>query len=665
MREGEDFNIDPYKYPMLRSAMNASVNYYSNPTESGTRQHGGGGKSFAYVRNTGKASPTNQNNYNTTNNYSVFNQKKTYNTTTNNYDYEYNWYNPITNTYNTTNNFKYNAEYNTYNYVTNNNYYTTNYFIQDNRTYVSYYIIQTNKETQEEEETYIEHYYELPDGRNSLDLTADQVKGQYFISNYSKYISVAEDDGTTLGLWHLDGDLKDYSFHNNSAGSAYNNVYTDGLYSKAKRFSENEQDFLMLRLDKVDLPSSWTLEWCELVPSVSVTESVLGVQQEKYPFALNAGDRYFPDSKYDLKYNIYLNGYLGVDGLGYIEPSVENFVPYAVTCDEGNYKFYRNGVLVDEYDFSDKPVTRKYPRNFTDSEVFIDSKKITIPKFSTPLTGLSVDSDSIRFYCATKLVESIKGNEYILGLGTSGDGCYSYPVYNYYSTSHRNAIVDEVRLSKGVLYNGDFYTPPVQAYTTNTVLVVPDDPEKHEIAFKTNTNISDVRFGGARPTYPLNGSVYVAIDNEQKVESIQQYQEDGWYEIEASVYLDDGWEALKGFNMDYFTIGGSSGSSSGGDSGGGSGGDSGSDSGNIIQSILDALGKFGKIILTFVNAAIEGIVAALSSILSLFTGISEFTVGFSGFLTSAFGFLPAEAVAVIIAGISLIVILAILKFLRG
>ena len=279
------------------SLLNSDLDWYANSSESGKNTvhtsssgavHGGGGKSFdvSYQYNKGvsttqnPSNPTqNPTNYNTTKNMSIYNENKTWNTTTNNYDYTYNWYNPITNTYNTTNEYTYNTTYNTYNYVTHNyditnNYnYTTNYYIQDNRTYVSYYIINVCEETGEEERNYVEMYYELPDGRNSLYLTVDDIKGQYFPSNYSKYISVAEDDGTTLGLWHLDGDLKDSSYHGNTAGSAYNNVYTDGLYSNGKKFSDSLSDYLDLKLDKIELPSSWTLEWLEYVPSMGADVS--------------------------------------------------------------------------------------------------------------------------------------------------------------------------------------------------------------------------------------------------------------------------------------------------------------------------------------------------------------------------------------------------------
>lgn len=75
----------------------------------------------------------------------------------------------------------------------------------------------------------------------------------------------------TLGLWHLDGNLKDSSYWNNTPGTAYNNKFTDGLYTNGKIFSENTNDFLELKLDKVKLPSSWTLEWCEYVPSFSTS----------------------------------------------------------------------------------------------------------------------------------------------------------------------------------------------------------------------------------------------------------------------------------------------------------------------------------------------------------------------------------------------------------
>lgn len=54
---------------------------------------------------------------------------------------------------------------------------------------------------------------------NNYDLTADEVWGTYFCYNAVNYDYVAEDDGTALGLWHLNNNLKDSSYWANSTGS--------------------------------------------------------------------------------------------------------------------------------------------------------------------------------------------------------------------------------------------------------------------------------------------------------------------------------------------------------------------------------------------------------------------------------------------------------------
>lgn len=668
------------------SLLNSDLDWYANPSESGRSTvhtsssgtvHGGGGKSFdvSYQYNKGVSTTQNPTNYNTTKNMSIYNENKTWNTTTNNYDYTYNWYNPITNTYNTTNEYTYNTTYNTYNYVTHNyditnNYnYTTNYYIQDNRTYVSYYIINVCDETGEEERDYVEMYYELPDGRNSLYLTVDDIKGQYFPSNYSKYVSVAEDDGTTLGLWHLDGDLKDSSYHGNTAGSAYNNVYTDGLYSNGKKFSDSLSDYLDLKLDKIELPSSWTLEWLEYVPSmgadVSYTDDISSLPtfgNTGYSYYDN-GFYHFDDSSHDINYNLNIYGLLGVDGSSAYESSTGYFIPYCVTCNNGEYAFYKNGVKISNYSGSNLNVEVPCKQNTSTQTLKVNLES------DLEFYGLNVSNDSIKFYYSSEPCRTVRDTQNFV-IATSL--AKTRPVWNYCFFPHKNAIVDEVRLSSGVLYSGDTYTPSSQPFTTNTVLAVPSNPQKHEIAFKTNTDISDVRFGGARPTYPTNGYVYVSLDADDKVESIQQYQEDGWYEIEASLYTGTDWVSFKEVNMEYLGIdgvgdsSGDTGDDSGGngDDSGGNGGDSGDSSGGGVQAVLDGIGKFFDTLLNLVGKIIGLFSGFVDSVLSLFEGFTVFTDGFSGFLTTTFGFLPPEAINVLVSGITLIVILAIIKFLK-
>lgn len=639
---------------ILGGLANGTVDWYENAT-SGDSATASNGDTYNYYYNKGIPTSYNSTTYNQTQSHSIFNTQKTESNT-----YNYRWYNPVTHNYDITNTYTYNTEYNTYNYTTynivNNYNYTTNYYIQDNRTYVSYYIINTNEDTGQKDETYMELYYQLPDGRNSYNLTADEVKGTYFTSDYTKYISVAEDDGTTLGLWHLDGDLKDSSYWNNTAGNAYNNKYTEGLYTSGKIFSEDTNDFLELKLDKVSLPGSWTLEWCEFVPEYKISISKSGYNA-RYDYT-KKDTVYTNPGSYDVLYytetinSTATGGVLGLQGQDFnLKNSNGAFVPYALVCSGGNYKFYMNGTLTElNSDF--------------------------------PGFGLSVTSDSIKFNVYSGLVKS-KHEDYVLdgnypSDSRSIDKHYVERNYNYYVNANKNCIIDEVRLSKGALYTSDSYTPSSQPFTTNTVLTVPDSPKDNEIAFRTNTNLGDVRFGGARQTYPSNGSIYVALDDKQKVESVQQYQEDGWYEIESSIYFYGEWTLLKGFDLSQLTIkDDDTGDPDNPDNPGPDNPDNpatpsdpdnpGDDDGTgLLETIGKFLGSLVKGLSALVAPLIEGISSLVESITNAISSITSLLSGsFADFLASAFRFIPKDIVNVVALGVSLIVLATVFKILKG
>lgn len=530
---------------LIGGAANAFLDVFADPTDAGTYTPNSGG-SINYKVYSGKSTSYNNTTYNNTKKQTFYNEYKTEN------NYKYEWYNPITNNYDITNEYHYNQTYNTFNYTTYNvtNNYTTNYYIQDNRTYVSYYIVNENKDSGEKEETYLEIYYKLPDGRSSYDLKASDIKGTYFPSKYSKYVSNAEDDKKTLGLWHLDGDLKDSSYWNNTSGSSYNNKFTDGLYTSGKIFSEDMNDFLELKLDKVSLPSSWTLEWCEYIPDFSTTTTYGDAFYPSGTKNFTGASSYYecPDKQDDRNVNVYVNNALGVSGDSSLyEPSTGSFVPYAVVCSGGSYKFYRNGVLIDAYN---KDLI-SFPFNgYSNSRNKLSSVSLDGSNFKS--AGLSVTNSSIKFSVSENLLGGQRYTDCYVYSGESN--YYVRPHFYYYVRSHYNAIIDEVRLSKGALYTGSSYTPSMQPFTTNTVLTVPENPEKHEISFKTNTKLGDVRFGGARQTYPTNGSIYVSLSDKQVVDSVQQYQSDGWYEIEGAVYFNNYWTPLKGFDLSMLSI---------------------------------------------------------------------------------------------------------------
>lgn len=86
-------------------------------------------------------------------------------------------------------------------------YYTYNITYNIKNTYITY--IGSNDAYEKEE---YEYYYQLPDGRSSADLTADEVAGMSFefhdVVNYAKSAT----DVSVRALYHFDGDIDDSSY---------------------------------------------------------------------------------------------------------------------------------------------------------------------------------------------------------------------------------------------------------------------------------------------------------------------------------------------------------------------------------------------------------------------------------------------------------------------
>ena len=109
---------------------------------------------------------------------------------------------------------------------------------------------------------------------------------------------------------------------------------------------------------------------------------------------------------------------------------------------------------------------------------------------------------------------------------------------------------DELRISKGALYSGE-YTPHVGPFDVPTVLVTPDISAVPDgtVAVKSAVSVADFRVGGVRPSYPVEGSVYISLDADKKVTSCQQYQSGTWTECQGSVCDNDTWVDLSGYSF--------------------------------------------------------------------------------------------------------------------
>lgn len=81
--------------------------------------------------------------------------------------------------------------------------------------------------------------------------------------------------------------------------------------------------------------------------------------------------------------------------------------------------------------------------------------------------------------------------------------------------------------------------------------------------------------------------------------------------------------------------------------------------GSVVGDVVDLLGRM-------IQEVIESLgVVLVSGIETLFVTLTTFTSGFGTFMTATYGFLPPDGVAVLVAGITLMVVLGIIKFLKG
>lgn len=617
---------------LVGSLLNSDVNYYGQPTkifDKVNQAYKGDPVSSSttapncYYYYQGDTNSSDTSNY--TSNYHVYQDMSDYSTHT----YNYQWYNPITNNYNYTNNYQYNYDYNTYYYQQTTENYQYDYYYIDNSTHMTYYIVQTDlsgsADVPEVKEYIYDIYYELPDGRNSYKLHASDIWGQYFLYNTSKYDVVPEDDGTTLGLWHFDGNLEDSSYWNNSVGLSSSLQYSEGVFDVGKHVGGD----ITLPLDhcSFDPSAPFTLEWRELIPSVP-------------PNYKNGYVSYY------FANGVYLHEYFGVIN-GW---AIGEFAHYALVYDGSVFNFFKNGIKCSLHDYA--PNIDKYPDSY---------KKNDYP------AGFLFSSDSI-----------IIKNQHL----RRNTNEYSQD----FLVGHVDSIVDEMRLSKGILYTSDF-VPSVQPFDTNEVLVIPDNAIDNTVLFYTRYDYDGYRVGGVRPTYPTDGYIYVNVEDDV-VQSVQQYQVNKWEEIDAFLYDNGELIDLAGYDLSDRKVvepvepdtgtgsgnnpGTGSGNTPGGSGGDGSDNDSGDDDGGggILSGIIDFFGSiFGligeliSVLIGLLGDLVDLITSLISSLFDLLGVFTDFGGGFSDFLGAAFGFIPSEVWSLIGTGISAMVIIAVVKML--
>lgn len=656
--------------PLTDSVATSTRSYY---TDGGAGfsggGNGGGSRGTESVYNSGSTVKTPIVSA-TSNNFTLNIPTTNYNNTTNNY-YE---------TYNI-NNISYNNEYNTYNYeITNNNYEINNYYVTYAPTFVNITYLSSGSSTP----TSNFYFYELPDGRNSYDLKAEDVWGQYFVYDTVNYNSVAEDDGTAA-LYHFDGDFKDSSFAKGSAkytsaNASYNYVEHSGFGSALYWDNKSYQ------LDLGSLSGTGTFEFMlyltesgtspfEFTESTSMTTGTINALSLSVPnpsYYLPEGSSYQTVTAGTListSSPTLGNGYTNYDrtsGYSFVSPAGyllniggTGYIPYRIV---GTFNLlsrystkWTNNAIVSSYVYVTAAVTS--------AKVVLGDDKYTVGVGSWH--NIAVSSGSLY----------IDGNNVDLptgGASVSGNTIYKPAEWTNYW------MIDEVRVSNQSLYSSN-YVPSHMPFDTNKVLVLPDVGQEGQIAVKSNYPVADMRVGGVRATYPATGDVYVNLDK-HIVKDVQQYQEGGWVSVGGSIYTGGEWKVLKDYDMKKYTIeepigGGGSSSSSSSDSSSSSGGGGGGGSDNPLDWLGDLwnliTGGLMGLITTVIGGIVSLITTLISGIISIVGGLFEalfslvtFSTDFGGFMTDSMGFIPSEITSVLVVALSLSVVLMIINFFR-
>lgn len=223
--------------------------------------------------------------------------------------------------------------------TTTNNYYTYNYSYTYHINYTSVTYIGT---TAQYDEIY-KYYYELPDGRSSADLTADELLALNTEVDVVPY--TRSTDNTALrSLYHLDGNVKD---------SSYWNYLTSWEWVKGASITYMESPSPFggyLYLDETE--HEWNLN---LPSGLGSQDFTLQFRLYQKATVTPQADSYIAfGSNQVLKFD---GGDFTFNGTAHLMP-VGTWNEFALIRDSGVLRLYLNGVIVDSYsNFASFPKT--------------------------------------------------------------------------------------------------------------------------------------------------------------------------------------------------------------------------------------------------------------------------------------------------------------------
>lgn len=511
----------------------------------------------------------------------------------------------VTNYYETNNytNMYYNQTYNTFYSTINNN----NYYIQYTPTYVT-----VVNGTSAEDAKISRFYFKLPDGRNSSNLTAADVYGMVFGYDAINYDSVLEEPSLQL-LCHFDGNHDDSGpnaiAHSYSAGSSIS-FSSSGRFDECLYWTKSEKHSMSYYLPSA--PDDFTFECFVKITDATFTNSSA--------FTTQLGGKTF----------------------------------FTITL--GSYK----PILFTNYKSDSSSSTVNSTALFVGVEGSLNSTEIAYDLLGG--TGISQgvfyhvavvhSGTTVKYYINGTLIYSYTATKTFSSIKLTGNYYYNAPAAGGVFTYSGNTYIDEMRLCNSALYSSNF-TPPASPFDSSLVLVLPDDVPDNTIAVQTNIPVSALRIGGVRPTLPVVGFVYIYLSS-GVVGDTQVYDGTQWVSVNSVISDGGSWVTT----TDYELAPVSSDTGSGGDDDDDDDDDGGGTTLPDITGILSFITSLANLIISPINAIFE----VLAGLLTTFTA---FAASFSSFLGALFSFIPSDLLAVYTLGITLAIVLAFIKFLRG
>lgn len=501
--------------------------------------------------------------------------------------------------------------YNTYVYDTDYNYYTVtiddseNYYIYD---YGTYYIINAPTDVTVEGVTQYEDvtiYYELPDGRNSADLKSpEDVYGTVFVYEVGNYEEVLEDDGTTLGLWHLDGNLLNSAARNDHPLTTVETVYDEGVFGDALKIESvtaTDYRYLYIPYSETD---PFTLEFRIYVDGLYTnTDGNWGFAKGYVPLPVG-----------------YVSNYQtapAADGVSNYTIPEGRWTTCAIVYDGSSFSFYMNGVKqTGKSFFTNTSIGKGY---------FVLSQSYELMRHSTTSHGNAA-------------IERVLYDEIRLSKGVLYTSNYT-PRTEIFDTNlvmvpPQNPKENDLAIKSNV---------PVSDYRVGGVR--PTYPtEGYVYVYLEENVIKDIQQFQNGNWVSVEGSIY---------------KNGEW--VDAKNY------DLSGITLEPPDEGEGEGGE-GGEGEGGEGSDNPEDSSfwdKVFGTLGGALSTIFKAVATLFASLVEGVATLVTSILGVFTDFSGLAAGFSSFLAEVFPFLPPEITSLLVLAISLSIAMAVIRFLKG